>query len=223
MANGRLIVPEGTYPCVNAKGEVLDEPVLLRLSYIAETDDRDRGLVELLVDLQRTIQDTWNKLLEWKNRCLNPQMVAPRGSNMARRDDTPGATWFYTPVGGQKPEWETSAAGAAGAVRDFRQGDRAHARDRGGRGCAGRRRRCGEDGAGGDRAVGPAVAVVPWRPRGVPFSDDAEVPVSGAAPLHRAAADQDPGAVRPRPHARVHGRGPVGPGGCAGCRPSRWR
>ena len=106
MANGRMILPEGTYPCENAKGEVLDEMVLLRLSYLTETDDRDRGLVELLVDLQRTIQDTWNKLLEWKNRCLNPQMVAPRGSNMARRDDTPGATWFYTPVGGQKPEWE---------------------------------------------------------------------------------------------------------------------
>lgn len=106
MANGRVIVPEEPYPCVNARGEVLDEPVLLRLSYIAETDDRDRGMVELLVDLQRTIQDTWNKILEWKNRCLNPQMVAPRGSNMARRDDTPGATWFYTAVSSQKPDWE---------------------------------------------------------------------------------------------------------------------
>lgn len=107
IANDRQIMPEESYPCVNGKGEVLDEPVLLRLSYIAETDDRDRGLVELLVDLQRTIQDTWNKILEWKNRALNPQMVAPRGANMARRDDTPGATWLYTPIGGQKPEWET--------------------------------------------------------------------------------------------------------------------
>ena len=25
---------------------------------------------------------------------------------MARRDDQPGAVWFYNPVGGQKPEWE---------------------------------------------------------------------------------------------------------------------
>lgn len=106
MANGRLIQPPENYPCVDAKGRVLDEPVLLRLSYIAETDERDRGLVELLVDLQRTIQDTWNKILEYKNRTLNPQMVAPRGSNMARRDDTPGASWYYTPVGGMKPEWE---------------------------------------------------------------------------------------------------------------------
>lgn len=110
MANGRQIVPEGDYPCANAEGEILDEPVLLRLSYITETEDRDRGLVELLVDLQRTIQDTWNKILEHKNRTLNPQMTAPRGSNMARRDDTPGATWFYTPVGGQKPEWERPPA-----------------------------------------------------------------------------------------------------------------
>jgi hypothetical protein len=70
MANGRQILPESDYPCTNAKGEVLDEMVLLRLSYLTETDDRDRGLVELLVDLQRTIQDSWNKILEWKNRRL---------------------------------------------------------------------------------------------------------------------------------------------------------
>lgn len=106
IANGRLIVPEEPYPVIDHKNRVLDEPPMFRLSYIAETDDRDRGLVELSVDLVRTIQDSWNKILEWKNRALNPQMTAPRGSNMARRDDTPGATWFYTPVGGQKPEWE---------------------------------------------------------------------------------------------------------------------
>lgn len=110
MANGRKVLPEEPYPVIDHKGEVQDEPPLVRLSYVAETDDRDRGLVELLVDLQRTINDCWNKLLEWKNRCLNPQMIAPRGSNMARRDDTVGATWFYTPVGGQKPEWEKPPA-----------------------------------------------------------------------------------------------------------------
>jgi hypothetical protein len=106
MANKRLILEEEDYPCIDHNGDVVDEPVLLRLSYTVEVDDRDRSLVEALLDLQRTIQDCWNKILEYKNRCLNPQMTAPRGSNMARRDDTPGAVWFYNPIGGQKPEWE---------------------------------------------------------------------------------------------------------------------
>jgi hypothetical protein len=106
MANKRQIVPVEDYPCQDHQGEVADEPVLIRISYTVEVDDRDRSLVEQLIDLERTIHDCWNKLLEWKNRCLNPQMTAPRGSNMARRDDTPAATWHYTPVGGLKPEWE---------------------------------------------------------------------------------------------------------------------
>jgi hypothetical protein len=92
---------------MDAKGNVLDEPVLLRISYTVETDDRDRGLVEQILDLQRTVNDCWNKILEWKNRALNPQMIVPRGSNMARKDDQPGAQWSYTPVAGLKPEWET--------------------------------------------------------------------------------------------------------------------
>jgi hypothetical protein len=106
FANKRQIFAEETYPLRDHEDKVVDEPVPVRISYIVECDDRDRGLVEMLVDLQRTLQDCWNKLLEWKNRCLNPQMTAPRGSNMARRDDQPGATWFYNAVAGLKPEWE---------------------------------------------------------------------------------------------------------------------
>jgi hypothetical protein len=110
FANKRQIFPEEAYPLRDHEDNVVDEPVPVRISYIVECDDRDRGLVELLVDLQRTIQDCWNKLLEWKNRCLNPQMTAPRGANMARRDDTPGATWLYNAVAGLKPEWERPPA-----------------------------------------------------------------------------------------------------------------
>jgi hypothetical protein len=38
----------------------------------------DLGLVERLIDLQRTVNDCWNKLLEWKNRCLMPKWWHPR-------------------------------------------------------------------------------------------------------------------------------------------------
>lgn len=106
MADGRRICPDEDYPCQDAKGEILDEPVLVRISYTVEVDDRDRSLVEQLIDLQRTISDCWNKLLEWKNRCLNPQMSAPRGANISRTDDQPGIIRYYTPVGGIKPDWE---------------------------------------------------------------------------------------------------------------------
>jgi hypothetical protein len=94
------------YPNIDANGEVSDEPVIHRLSYTVDPEGDDRGLVEHLIDLQRTIMDCWNKLLEIKNRALLPQMIAPKGANMPRRDDTPGATWQYNPQPGMKPEWE---------------------------------------------------------------------------------------------------------------------
>lgn len=111
FAGKRMILPVEDYPVLDPDGEVVDEPVLHRLSYTLDPiQDRDRGLVEHLIDPQRTVNDSVNKELEWKNRALNPQMMAPRGSNVTRRDDTPGATWFYTPVGGKAPEWEKPPA-----------------------------------------------------------------------------------------------------------------
>ena len=95
------------YPNIDANGEVSDEPVIHRLSYTVDPEGDDRGLVEHLIDLQRTIMDCWNKLLEIKNRALLPQMTAPKGAYMPPRDDTPGATWTYNPIAGNlKPEWE---------------------------------------------------------------------------------------------------------------------
>lgn len=94
------------YPHEDDQGNVLDEPCIHRLSYTVDPEGDDRGLMEHLIDLSRTINDCWNKLLEWKNRCLMPQMSAPKGSNVTRRDDTPGATWYYNPIGQNKPEWE---------------------------------------------------------------------------------------------------------------------
>jgi hypothetical protein len=98
-----------TYPYMDANGVVADEPVIHRISYTVNPEGDDLGLVERLIDLMRTINDCWNKLLEWKNRCLMPRMMAPRGSNV-RTNDVPGGVDYYDPdaVTGQnlKPEWE---------------------------------------------------------------------------------------------------------------------
>lgn len=108
IANRRVICPPEAYPLRDSKGNVLDEPLIHRLSYTIDPDsDRDLGLVWQLIDAQRTVQDCWNKLLEWKNRTLNPQMLAPEGSLTDTPDDVPGAVKYYRPVGGQIPQWET--------------------------------------------------------------------------------------------------------------------
>lgn len=113
IANDRVIVePEdgpAPYPCRDHNGQVLDEPVLHRISYTVDPEGpRDRGLVERLIDFQRTIDDCWNKLLEWKNRTLNPRILAPVGSLLERPDDTPGGIDWFNPVSGIKPEWQNS-------------------------------------------------------------------------------------------------------------------
>jgi hypothetical protein len=49
-----------------------------------------------------------NKLLEWKNRCLNPQMIAAINQLIGTLDDVPGAVRLYRPIGGYPPpQWET--------------------------------------------------------------------------------------------------------------------
>lgn len=113
IVDQRLIDPGspdwwGTYPLQDADGTVLDEPLLHRLSYTVDADtDQDFGLVWQLIDFQRTIQDAYNKLLEWKNRCLNPQMVAVVGSLISQPNDVPGDVRYYKPIGGAPPpQWE---------------------------------------------------------------------------------------------------------------------
>lgn len=122
LAEGRPIVnyqddpecdPEWTdwwepYPYMDAKGDVYDAPVIHRISYTVNPDQEadDLGLVERLIDPQRTINDCANKVLEIKNRALLLQILAPTGSQVQRRDDTPGATFYYNATGGDKPEWE---------------------------------------------------------------------------------------------------------------------
>jgi hypothetical protein len=104
------------YPLTDHDDKPVDEPVLHRLSYTVDPDsDEDTGMVRDLVGPQRTYTDCWNKISETKNRRLNNQMIAPVGSQIQRRDDTPGAIIYYRPVGGQPPpSWEPT--GDAGAL-----------------------------------------------------------------------------------------------------------
>lgn len=119
VANGRPIVdyrlidpaaegPWGPYPLIDTDGAVLDEPILHRLVYRHDADtDSDLGLTWRLIDFERTAQDAYNKILELKNRGLNPQMLAPVGSLVDRPDDVPGAIRFYRPTStNDKPEWQ---------------------------------------------------------------------------------------------------------------------
>ena len=106
-ANKRVIVPETDYPLADGEGNVLDEVCIHRLQWDVNGDsNRELGLVWELIDFQRTIQDCYNKLLEWKNRTLNPQMLSPEGSMTEPRNDIPGWNYEYKPIGGLKPEWE---------------------------------------------------------------------------------------------------------------------
>jgi hypothetical protein len=118
IANDRVVVdyrqdptaPEDAdwyepYPYMDADGVVADEPVIHRLSYTVNPAGDDLGLVERLIDLMRTVNDCWNKLLEWKNRTLLPRWSAPRGADV-RTNDVPGGVDYYRPQGQLKPEQE---------------------------------------------------------------------------------------------------------------------
>ncbi len=124
IADQRLVDPEATspwapYPLFDHEGNVLDEPVLHRLSYTWDPDtDRDLGLVWQLVDCQRTYQDCVNKLLEWKNRALNPQMTAVINSLLkgVTPNDEPGFCYWRKP-GTPPPEYMQAPAIPEGLFR----------------------------------------------------------------------------------------------------------
>lgn len=109
IANESVILPPEDYPFINADNEVIDEPVLHKLSYIVDpSSDRDIGLVPHFLDAQRTINDCTNKQLEWKNLALFPQMISPMGAfpKKFRPTDVPGYHYVYNPVApGVEPKW----------------------------------------------------------------------------------------------------------------------
>lgn len=96
LSNDQVIYPPQDYPCEDHQGNVLDEPILHRLSFITDPhSDRDMGLVRFLIDPQRTFNQSNNKQLEWMQLCLNPQSVSINGKLMQRRTDEPGAHYEY--------------------------------------------------------------------------------------------------------------------------------
>ena len=96
------------YPLKDADGEILDECLLHRLVYSHDPDDDDDlGLTWQIADFELSAQDCINKMLEYKNRGLNLQMMAPTGSILNKPDDVPGAIRYYKrSPNGEKPEWE---------------------------------------------------------------------------------------------------------------------
>jgi hypothetical protein len=112
IVDARLIDPTSVtpwqdYPLKDPDGSVLDEPLIHRLVYTHDPDDDDDlGLVWQLIDFQRAAQDCVNKMLEYKNRGLNLQMLAPVNSLITPADDVPNAVRFYKlSPNGEKPEW----------------------------------------------------------------------------------------------------------------------
>jgi hypothetical protein len=104
FAGGKQILREQPYPCVDHEGEVVDEPVLHRLSYFSDPDrDRDMGLVRHLLGAQRTINDCTNKQLEWKNAALMPQLLLTNMELDQQLTDEPNAV--YTARGSGSVNW----------------------------------------------------------------------------------------------------------------------
>lgn len=106
IANNKVICAEEDYPCVDGKGQPVDEPVLHYLSYIVDPEkDRDMGLVEHLVDSIRTYNNAGNKAVEWVNLALNPQMICGPGGMRTRMTDEPGAIFEVVATAGVTPQW----------------------------------------------------------------------------------------------------------------------
>jgi hypothetical protein len=118
IVDARLIDPRHEYPwqdypLEDPDGTVLDEPLIHRLAYTHDPDDDDDlGLVWQLIDFQRAAQDCVNKMLEYKNRGLNLQMLAPVNSLINAPDDVPNSVRYYKlSPNGEKPQWEDPPSG----------------------------------------------------------------------------------------------------------------
>jgi hypothetical protein len=108
MANKRLLFPEEDYPLRDQDGEIVDEPCLHRLAYTLDpSSDHDRGLVCSLIESMRSYDFAKNKQDEFAQMGLVLQILAPEGSILTPRTDTPGDIIEYDPSvpGGQKPEF----------------------------------------------------------------------------------------------------------------------
>lgn len=106
FANKRQITPSEDYP-LSLNGPEGPEPCLVKLPFIPTPwRDRDMGLVEHLVDAQRTLNDCVNKGIEHKNLFIHPMWRAPTSSITGTRiSTTAGGVLIYNPtMGDHKPE-----------------------------------------------------------------------------------------------------------------------
>jgi hypothetical protein len=123
LANGRVIAGVG-----NVGGETVFRPYpcdgdicIIPLSYVEDPDsDRNLGLVRFMIDLVRTAQDAWSKQLEWKNRALMPQILAPVGSMKGRTHRRPGRDQLLQAGRWTGPAVGEGPADSPGAVRPDR-------------------------------------------------------------------------------------------------------
>lgn len=110
MADGRVVFPEESYPCVDNKGAVVDEPALHRLFYAIDgSSDHDKGLIVSLIEPMRSYDMARNKTQEFIQLGQVPQIMAPEGSIITPITDEPGSIIETDPnvVAGSniKPEW----------------------------------------------------------------------------------------------------------------------
>lgn len=105
LANDKKIVPDEGYPLV-VRGEGGFEACLHKVTYIPTAwRDRDMGLVEHLIDAQRTLNDCVNKGIMWKNLVLQPQVLSPRGARLTPVTAEPGKQVEYDPISAQTPKF----------------------------------------------------------------------------------------------------------------------
>jgi hypothetical protein len=104
-AGGKEIVAPGDWPAIDPESGAA-VPVLHQVSWIRRAHrHRDLGIGELMVDLQRSYNDTCNRIEEWIKLAVNPQLLAPQGSLIDEYTTESGRVVEYRATMGLKPEW----------------------------------------------------------------------------------------------------------------------
>lgn len=108
-ANDREIFPPDDYPLRDKDGNVVDEPCLRRIAYAIDGgSERARGLVTSLIEVIRDYDFASNKMVEYLQLVMVPQLMGPEGAFEGELNDEPGAyiglkeeAW----EGGREPKW----------------------------------------------------------------------------------------------------------------------
>lgn len=107
-ANDRKIFPTEKYPERDSKGQVVDRPCLRRLKYDVDgSSDRGKGLVQKVIDIVRSYDQSINKQSEYSQIGLVAQLMAPEGSLLTDPSDEPGLVYEYDRglAGDSAPQW----------------------------------------------------------------------------------------------------------------------